>query len=348
MESPNAHITTKLEREVLELVRPLEPVPLLEVLKHAERFDSWGVYMLIEGKPDGLDVGALPVNVVYIGKGIGEGIARRSAKHLANMTGAVNAQGSFKIRTSRAIQAYRERVGHDPQNLWFVAAPMDGVNGSVVSFAEEVLLEQYVRAHGRLPVCNTAGGHLWKPVEPRATKPAGKKVTKGPKRAPVAEDAVLEALCRSIAAGHGLACNIIPMSGPEPRIALGWQGRGRLSEVVFRAMFKPGAREVAVVSKLHPAAVKPWAEAQAHPQPSALKSAFRLPWPVNAEAFEEMVLASVEEARATSNKAKQRGARPVCPRPMVQTALMSLYATNRSPSTFSRKLKRAGDGVVPI
>lgn len=299
MDSSNQGLSTSFEREVFDLVRFLEPVPLLEVLKHAERFDSWGVYMLMEGGLDGLDARELPVNVIYIGKGIGEGIARRSAKHLANMTGAANSQGGFKIKTSRAIQAYRERVGHDPANLWFVAAPMDGVNGSVVSFAEEVLLEQYVRAHGRLPVCNTAGGHLWKPSEPRSARPAGKKLMAGSTRAPVAEDKELESLCVSIADRHGLACNVIPMSGPEPRIALRRQANGDLAGISVRAIFKPKAREVEVFSKLQPAAAAGWGVAKAHPQPSAMKSALRFSWPLKPEAFEQLVLASVEEARAS-------------------------------------------------
>ncbi|WP_369927617.1 hypothetical protein [Xanthomonas sp. NCPPB 2632] len=311
MESSKAHITTNLESEVLALIRLLEPVPLLEVLKHAERFDSWGVYMLTEGKPDGLDVGALPVNVVYIGKGIGEGIARRSAKHLANMTGAVNAQGGFKIKTSRAIQAYRERVGHDPKNHWFVAAPMDGVNGSVVSFAEEVLLEQYVRAHGRLPVCNTAGGHVWKPAPPVTAPRAGKVRRVDTRRAPVFEDVKLEELCMSIAARHALACDVIPMTGgPEPRIALGRQANGDMAGIAVRAIFRPTAREVEVFSKLQPAAAKAWGEAKAHRQPNAMKSVLRFPWPLKPDAFEQLVLASVEETRAsTRSKPKQGGAR---------------------------------------
>jgi len=308
MDGSKPNLTTRFEAEVLDLVRFLEPVPLLEVLKHAERFDSWGVYMLSEGKPEGLDAGRLPLDVVYIGKGIGEGIARRSAKHLANMTGATNAQGRFKIKTSRAIQAYRERVGHDPANLWFVAAPMDGVNGSVVSFAEEVLLEQYVRRHGRLPVCNTAGGHLWKPAEPLPERTTGKKRKTVSKRAPVVEDAELEALCIFIAAKHGLACKVVPMSGPESRIALGWQANGDLSGIAVRAIYKPMAREVEVYTKLQPAAAKVWGEPKAHAQPNAMKSVLRLSWPIGRDVFEQLALAAVDETRATSTQAKRQGA----------------------------------------
>ena len=306
MDGSTPHLTTSLEYDILALVRPLEPVPLLEVLKHANLFDTWGVYMLTEGKPERLDAGELPLEVVYIGKGIGEGIAGRSAKHLANMTGAVNSQGGFKIKTSRAIRAYRERVGHDPANLWFVAVPMEGVNGSVVSFAEEVLLEQYVRAHGRLPLCNTAGGRLWTPPKSRTEKDAVEQnavpvtdAVKRKARARVAEDADLEALAVSVAARHGLTVGVIPMSGgPEPRIALGRQANGNLDGVAIRVMFKPKDREVMVYSKLQPAAAKSWALGDVRAESTAMKSRFSLGWPLNDGSFEELVLAAVAEARA--------------------------------------------------
>ena len=303
MDGSNLGFTTNLESEVLALVRPLEPVPLLEVLKHADRFDAWGVYMMTEGRPDGLDVGKLPLDVVYIGKGIGEGIAGRAGKHLANMTSELNGQGGLKIKTSRAIRAYRERLGHDPANLWFVAAPMDGVNGSVVSFAEEVLLEQYVRMHGRLPVCNTAGGHLWAAPQTRRSREESEVQDKVKKsRARVADDSELEELCKSIALAHGLAFKVVPMDGPEPRVALGWQAGGDLQGIAIRATFMPRDREVRVFSKLQPAAAKRWAVGDVRPESTAMKSRIRMRWPLEKDDFEALVLAAVAETRAQGRR----------------------------------------------
>lgn len=294
-------LTSSLEATVLGLINFREPVPLAEVAAHAHTFGTWGVYLISEGHPEAVVEGGLPKNVIYIGKGIGEGIAGRSAKHLANMTCAVNAEGRLRIKTSRAIRAYRERVGHDVNDLWFSAAPMDGVNGSVVSFAEEVLLEQYVRAHGRLPVCNTAGGHLWKPAASWAVASPGKRVAP-PRRAPVAEDDELEILCASIATRLGLVSKRVIKDGYEARIALGEGQGGTLAGVAVRAGFKARARDVVVSSVLQPAAAIEWGEPKPHAQPNAMKSVVRMSWPLEMEKFERLVLAAVEEVKTKNRR----------------------------------------------
>lgn len=297
-------LTASLEETVLELINFRDPVPLVDVAAHAHTFDAWGVYLITEGRPQPAVRGEVPSNIIYIGKGVGEGIAGRALKHFANMTSAVNAAGEPKIRTSRAIRAYRDREGHDPSDLWFSPGVMDGVNGSVVGFAEDVLLERYVAAYGRLPVCNIAGGRIW--AESPASSYAPTNPTKAPAgskmRARVVEDDALEELCVTIAAKYGLACEVIPMSGPEPRIALGYQANGNLVGIAIRAMFKPRTGEVAIYSKLQPEAAKGWGSVRGVRQSGAMKSVMTAPWPLDPVKFEALLLASAKEVRTAQSK----------------------------------------------
>lgn len=133
------------------------PLRLSEVETHKQKLSLRGVYLLIERLTEEAEVTPFGPSVVYIGKAIKETIFSRCRKHLWSVQDARLGTGKPRTAPGDEFKRYRESIGFNPFVLWLVPGPMSEAKPYLISCAEEYLLFEFARRHGRLPKANTAG-----------------------------------------------------------------------------------------------------------------------------------------------------------------------------------------------
>ncbi len=135
------------------------PIPLADVVSRRKEFPRCGVYFIVACATEKEAREAKPTDeaVVYIGKANREEMSSRCQKHLWSITDARLLSGNPRSSPGAAFKRYRESVGLSAADHWVIPGAMSDDKPYLIPCAEEYLLHEYVRTHGRLPLCNTAG-----------------------------------------------------------------------------------------------------------------------------------------------------------------------------------------------
>lgn len=141
-----------MRRSIVISVHFGKPVELEKLRAHKPILETQGVYLLVEGKPT---TNPQHEKIFYIGKAISETIFSRVQKHLWAILERKSKTGKSVVNPGSRFIVFSAKKRNQLTNLWLVPGFMPRAKPYQISCAEELLLYDFCKIHGRLPEANT-------------------------------------------------------------------------------------------------------------------------------------------------------------------------------------------------